>query len=145
MALLRFYSTGVPCYRDESADEKYSTLVNRFNNGFGSYPSDPATNISETDKEYSIRMALPGVLKEDIRVDHDKGYLTISIVKNVENKEDGKYSLREFNYSGASRTFKTGKGIDVEKITARHENGILTVNLPKKEPVNIPVRSVTVA
>ena len=132
MALLRFYSTGLPFYRDEREDESMDWVLRRFN----PENRELSANIFEKDKEFSLELALPGVDKKDIRMKHEKGYLTISVENNKENSAGEKYALREFNYSGLSRTFKTGKEINAEMISAQYENGILSVHLPKKETVS---------
>jgi len=147
MSLFRFYNSGVPCYRDESANNAYEGLISHFNSGYSGYNPNqiPASNISETDSEYSLSIALPGVDKKDIRIQHEKGYLTVRVEKNGENKYSEQYSLREFDYSGASRVFRTGEKIDSEKITAEYDKGILTVHLPKREAfINKPAQLISV-
>jgi len=145
MAFIRFYNPVVPFYRDENENEAYDMLVHRFNSISNGSQVFPAANIAETDKEYSIEMALPGVAKKDIHVQHEKELLTISIDGSSEKKEKEDFTRREFNYSGASRSFKTGEKVDRENITARYENGILTVHLPKKEVMaDKPVQSISI-
>ena len=135
MSLIRFYNSGVPCYRDESANEAYEGLIQHFNSGYnGYYPKQvPAANVSETDLEYSLSIALPGVAKKDIHIQHERGYLTVRVEKNGEIPESEQFTRHEFDYSGASRVFRTGEKIDSERITAGYENGILTIHLPKRE------------
>ena len=135
MAFIRFYNPDL-CYRDENSNEAYENLLQRFNRGFVSNHGDaPAANIMETETAFQVEMALPGVDKKDIRVEHEKGILTIRIEKSEENKEKEGYTRKEFDFSGASRTFRTGEKIDAENISARYENGVLTVQLPKRKPL----------
>jgi HSP20 family protein len=144
MAFIRFYNPDL-YNRDENSDEAYEKLVQRFNSGFCLNQGDaPASNIMETETSFRIEMALPGVDKKDIRVEHDKGILTIRIEKSEENKEKEGYTRKEFDFTGASRTFRTGEKIDAENISARYENGVLTVQLPKKEAFVKPSRMISV-
>ena len=144
MAFIRFYNPDL-CNRDENSNEAYENLIQRFNHGFGLNHNDaPAANIMETETGFQIEMALPGVDKKDIRVEHDKGILTIRIEKSGENKEKEGYTRKEFDFSGASRTFRTGEKIDAENISARYENGVLTVQLPKKEAFLKPAKMISV-
>jgi HSP20 family protein len=148
MAYIRFYSPVQPGYRDENSNEAYKQLIRHINtnSNCGCYQgSVPASNISETDKEFRIEIALPGVDKKNINVRHDKGYLSITVEKPVENESDESYTRHEFDYQGASRTFKTGDKIDADNIAAKYENGILTLTLPKKESyVNKPAQAIIV-
>jgi HSP20 family protein len=82
--------------------------------------------------------------KKDIRVEHEKGILTIRLEKSEENKDNEGYTRKEFDFSGASRTFRTGEKIDTENISARYENGVLTVQLPKKEAFVKPAKLIPV-
>ena len=147
MSIFRFYNSGVPCYRDESVDDAYKGLLSRFNSAYNGYNPQPipASNVSETDSEYSLSIALPGVDKKDIHIQHEKGYLTVRVERKDENKESELFTRREFDFSGASRVFRTGEKVDSEKITAGYENGILTVHLPKREAfVNKPAQLISV-
>jgi HSP20 family protein len=141
MTLIRFYNPDL-FNRDENVNEAYNRWMERFNNG----GMVPAANVSETDTAYGIEMALPGVDKNQIRVEHEKGFLTIRVenTSKDENEKNG-YARKEFDFSGASRTFRTGEKVDAENITARYENGILTVYLPKKEQyTNKPAKMISI-
>jgi HSP20 family protein len=148
MAYIRFYNPYYSANRDENTSEAYEQLIRSINAGnhCGCNKGNiPATNISETEKEYRIEMALPGVDKKDIVIKHENGYLNISVNKPAETENEENHNRYEFDYSGASRTFKTGDRVDVDKITAKYENGILIVGLPKKEAyVNKSSQSIVV-
>ena len=94
------------------------------------------TDVKETDKGYEVAVDLPGVKKDDVTVELKDGYMTISAKKNVNNDEkdkDGKYIRRE-RYSGEmSRSFYVGKDMTENDIHASFEDGILKLELPKKE------------
>ena len=96
--------------------------------------SIPAVNVVETIDEFKIEVAAPGYGKDDFKIDLDKNVLTISSEKEHKQEEkDERYMRREFSYARFSRSFNIHDSIDVDKISAKHENGILTVALPKKE------------
>ena len=94
------------------------------------------TDIKESDEGYQIDMELPGFKKEDIKADLSDGYLTIS-ASHTENKEDKdkktKYIRRE-RFSGCyERSFYVGDALTQDDIKAKFSDGVLTVNVPKKE------------
>ncbi|MCS6820030.1 MAG: Hsp20/alpha crystallin family protein [Chitinophagales bacterium] len=94
----------------------------------------PAANIAETDKEYSIELAVPGFKKEEFKIKVDKDVLTISAESESETKEEKKeYTRREYNYSSFSRSFRLPDNVKDDAIKARYENGILKLSLPKTE------------
>ena len=92
----------------------------------------PAVNIKELEKGFEIEVAVPGLRKEDFSITLDKGLLTISSESKMENKEESdKYTRREFSFNSFRRSFNLPDSVDMDKIKARHENGILTIVLPK--------------
>lgn len=95
----------------------------------------PAVNVKETDKGYVMEIAAPGLKKEYCRVSLDnEGNLNLKIEDKFEHKEENKkehYLRREFNYSNYEQTYVLPEDVDKEKISAKVENGILTVELPK--------------
>ncbi|MBR1476585.1 MAG: Hsp20/alpha crystallin family protein [Lachnospiraceae bacterium] len=94
------------------------------------------TDVKETENGYELSIGLPGVKKEDIQAELKDGYLTINATTNSENEEKdekGKYIRRE-RYSGsASRSFYVGEDVHEDEIKAKYENGVLTLDIPKKE------------
>ena len=94
----------------------------------------PATNIVETDKEFKLELSAPGMNKEDFKLDVDNGMLTVLAEKEAQKEEDTKnYTRKEFVYGCFSRSFTLPKSIDSDKIKAEYKNGILNIELPKKE------------
>lgn len=95
----------------------------------------PAVNVKERDKGYVMEIAAPGLKKEYCRVSLDnEGNLNLKIEDKFEHKEENKkehYLRREFNYSNYEQTYVLPEDVDKEKISAKVENGILTVELPK--------------
>ena len=95
----------------------------------------PAINVFETEKEYKVELAAPGMTKEDFNVHIDEeNNLVISMEKKTENKEEkkeGRYLRREFSYSKFQQTIIHPDDVDKEKISAQVENGVLNIDLPK--------------
>ena len=100
----------------------------------------PAINVFETEKEYKVELAAPGMTKEDFNVHIDEeNNRVISMEKKTENKEEsnqdekkeGRYLRREFSYSKFQQTMILPDDVDKEKISAQVENGVLNINLPK--------------
>lgn len=98
----------------------------------------PAVNIKETADSYEVELAAPGMTKKDFKVELDGNKLTISSEKSnqSESGDNEKYSLREFSYQSFQRTFNLQKDVmDIEKIEAKYEHGLLHLVIPKKEEV----------
>lgn len=96
----------------------------------------PAVNIKETAEHYEVEVAAPGMTKKDFKIELDGNSLTIRSEKTnqKESPEGEKYSLKEFSYQSFQRTFTLQKDVvDIEKIQARYENGLLLLSIPKKE------------
>lgn len=94
----------------------------------------PAVNIKETETEFQIDVAAPGLDKKDFNVEIENDLLTISSTKEESNEENlDHYSCKEFNYAQFSRSFSLPESIDAEKIKASHKNGVLSIHLPKKD------------
>jgi len=91
-------------------------------------------DVREKDDEFIVEAELPGVKKEEIGIDLDEDLLTISVKRNEEiDEKNERYIRRERKYGMMSRSFSIAN-VDPEKATARLENGILTLVLPKKKP-----------
>jgi HSP20 family protein len=95
----------------------------------------PAVNISENDKEWKLEVSAPGFSKEDFKINLEKEVLSVSAEHKEEvNKNEKNYTRREFSYGSFSRSFRIKENtVDVEKIGAAYENGILNITLPKME------------
>jgi HSP20 family protein len=98
----------------------------------------PAVNIKETLENYEVELAAPGMTKKDFKIELNGNSLTISSEKShqyEENKSE-KYFRKEFSYQSFQRTFTLQKEVvDIEKIEAKYENGLLHLLIPKKEEV----------
>ena len=97
----------------------------------------PAVNVKEDEKSYVMELAAPGIKKEYCRVSiNDEGNLTIAIENKQEHKDEDKkhhYLRREFSYSNYEQNYTLPEDVVKDKISAKVENGILTVTLPKEE------------
>ena len=94
----------------------------------------PAVNVKETDKNYEITLAAPGLQKDDFRIDVNGSMITISAEKDEKKEEkDESFTRREYSYSSFSRSFSLPEDINQEKIDANYVNGELKLLLPKKE------------
>jgi len=94
------------------------------------------TDVKEKEGGYELNVELPGYKKEDVQLELKDGYLTISAEtksREDEKDQDGKYIRRERYYGSCSRSFYVGEELDQEDIRARFEDGILKVDVPKKE------------
>lgn len=96
----------------------------------------PAINVVESDKEYKVEVAAPGMKKEDFNIHlGDNNELVITMEQKNENKEEHKkYLRREFAYSKFQQSFILPDDVEKEKISASVNDGILTIDLPKHTP-----------
>lgn len=95
----------------------------------------PAANIIESETEYAINLAVPGLEKKDFIIDVEDDVLSVSADKKTETEEPkGKYNLKEYNFYSFKRTFNLPKDlVEKDKITAAYHAGELTISVPKKE------------
>ena len=99
------------------------------------------TDVTEHDDHYEIAIDLPGFKKEDVTIDLENGYLTVSAAKGVDKDENNKQGklIRQERYSGAmQRSFYVGETVTEEDIKAKMEHGLLTLCIPKKETPKLP-------
>ena len=101
--------------------------------------TSPAVNIIENEDEFRIEVAAPGMTKEDFHVDvNPDNELVISMEKKNEEKEEdskkkGTYLRREFSYSRFQQSLLLPDNVETEKISAKVENGVMTIDIPKKK------------
>lgn len=97
----------------------------------------PAVNVKETDKEFTLEVAVPGMDKKDFNLEIKNGMLIISAQKENKHEEkdkEGRYVRREFGYQSFTRSFTLPEDhVDVDNIDANYRDGILCVSIPKKE------------
>ncbi|MEO7048601.1 MAG: Hsp20/alpha crystallin family protein, partial [Ferruginibacter sp.] len=100
----------------------------------------PAVNIKETAENYEVEVAAPGMNKKDFKVELDGNNLMITSQRSdqKEEKEAEHYSRKEFSYQSFQRSFKLQKDVvDIDKIQAKYENGLLQLLIPKKEEAKL--------
>ena len=91
------------------------------------------TDVKETETGYEVDVDLPGFAKDEIKLELNNGYLTISTEKSLEKESSGKM-LRQERYVGTmQRSFYVGDTLTEEDIKAKYENGVLSLTIPKKE------------
>ena len=102
----------------------------------------PAVNVIDEEKDYKVEVAAPGMTKEDfqIKLDNDNN-LIIALEKKTQTedheKKNHKYLRREFSYSKFQQAFTLPEDVEKDKITAKMNDGVLTIDIPKKEPTPV--------
>ncbi len=108
----------------------------------------PAVNIKEDGDGFTVEMAVPGMNKEDFKINLENEVLTISAERKTENeeKEGERYTRREFSYESFQRSFHLPKStVDYEQIKAKYDSGVLSIRIPKREEAKaLPVRQIAV-
>lgn len=111
---------------DDDLDDFFKPTVRR---------NDAKCDIYEKDGVYHVEMDIPGYDKKDINIEVKDGYLTVTASKEKEEEnKDKNYIRRERVYGSFSRSFALGD-VDVDKIDAKFENGILDIVIPKEEVI----------
>jgi HSP20 family protein len=147
MSLVKFNSS-------KPAERPFDSFLNDFFEGefFPSRPAGtrlgtvPHANIKETGEAYHVELAAPGMKKEDFRVELNDELLTIRAERKLENEEKKeRYTKREFNFTSFVRSFRLPEEVEVEKIAAAYQDGILTIEIPKVESkAKVKVREISV-
>lgn len=105
----------------------------------------PAVNIAETENEFHIELAAPGLKKDDFKINLDKDVLSVSVEKKSETTDETKkYSKREYSYQSFVRSFTLPESVDHSKIDAEYTDGILKLSIAKKEEAKIQSREIAV-
>ncbi len=108
----------------------------------------PAVNVRETNDNFAIEVAAPGMKRDDFKVELDNNVLTISSQREEkqEQQQDENYTRREFNYQYFQRSFTLPENkVEGEKIAARYADGILHITVPKKEEAKVkPIKQITI-
>jgi HSP20 family protein len=134
MSIVR-YSTG-----NDFVPTSFSNLIDRFfsdslaRTGGSAYSFVPKVDILETSTSYEIQVAIPGVNKEDFKIDLNDNHLTISGERKfAKEKKENDLHVVETQYGNFSRSFALPENVDAGKINAAYNNGILEITIPKDE------------
>ncbi len=105
-------------------------------------------NVKETDKGYQLELIAPGFEKTDFKISHDQNLLTVSVEKKKEDQfgaaPQEKQIRREYSFRSFKRSFTLDEKIDATNIEASYINGVLILNLPKKETVNVSTKEIVI-
>lgn len=105
----------------------------------------PAANISETEDHFHVELAAPGLKKKDIKLNLDRNVLSISAEQRTENGDQQKnYSKREFSYASWVRSFTLPESADAENIEAAYTDGVLKVDIAKREEAKMVRRQIEI-
>lgn len=147
MAYVKFNSRPFEGTFNNFVDDLFTELPVLFKTDFnnperkGSVP----VNVKETEKSYLLEVVAPGFEKNDFKVNLDQDLLTISAEKKSEAKaENEKQVRREYNFRSFKRSFTLDEKIDATNIEASYVNGVLTLNLPKKEAVKAAATEIVI-
>jgi HSP20 family protein len=148
MALVRLNNRDFAPVRNsyKGVDDMFNWFLNE-KPSFGECNNYPSANILETEDDFKIEMLVPGYTKEDIRIQFENGFLSISH-EGADKGEDelDKYISREFYRKDFNRRFKLSDRLASEKINASYENGVLEIAIPKKEEAKAkPVQEISIS
>ncbi len=105
----------------------------------------PAVNVSETEGNYHIELAAPGLKKDDFKLSLDQNVLNISVEQTTDQHDSGKnYSKREFSYNSFVRSFTLPESADENIIDASYSDGILRIDIAKREEAKAVRRQITI-
>jgi len=114
---------------------------NFFDNGFENSFS-PKVDIVENEKSFDFNFAVPGMKKEDLNIEIDKGHLTVSGERKIDSTKDNYHSI-ETGYGKFSRSFQLPENINEDKIDAIHQDGILNISV-MKDPKSIVKKTIKI-
>lgn len=127
-----WFSPLFPSLFDDFFGREWVDLRNSFSGG----SALPAVNVKQEPDQFVLEVAAPGLNREDFRIELDQQVLTISSKKETRNEtrdENGNYTRREFGYTAFSRSFTLPETVKTEGISARYDQGVLYVHIPKHE------------
>lgn len=132
MSLIRWTNRNLPTWN--------SWVDNFFNNegllhSLGSESAVPAVNISETENQYELELAAPGMNKKDFNVEVENGNLCISSESETsEETEEKNFTRKEYSYNSFRRSFSLPENASDSEINAQYKDGVLHISIPKTEP-----------
>jgi len=130
---------------NNQTNDLFNYFWNNWDSGYGY--SAPAANIIESEDSFKIELVTPGLEKSDFKIRVEDNILDISFEGNSKESqtENQRYSRHEFRIRPFSRKFRLSNWVDLEKISATYDKGILVVEIPKKEEAKAkPVREIAI-
>lgn len=144
--LLQKRKTDLPIWEDVFGSFFNNDLLNFPQNYKEINSSFPAANIKDNDSEFNIELAIPGKKKEDFKIDVNENILTISSQEEKSNEEKGEnFTRKEFSYKSFKRSFKLPEVAEFENSTAKYEDGILKIVIPKKKNTKEAIKQITIS
>lgn len=135
MSIVRYNTT-----LNDFTPTTFSNLIDRFFNetisrgGGSAYSFVPKVDVVESEKAYELHVAVPGMNKEDFKIDLNDNYLTVSGERKfTREKNDNDFRSIETQYGTFSRSFALPEDVDAASIHAKYNNGILEILVPKDE------------
>ena len=130
-------------------DGLFNDLPVIYKNDVQTWKGHAPVNIQETEKHYIIDVVAPGFEKSDFKINVDQNILTVAVERKEEIKESAddvkqKQIRKEYSYSSFKRSFTIDDKTDTAGIEAKYNNGVLTLNLPKKETVKASVKEINI-
>jgi len=144
MTLIRRVNNNYPVFQNWLED--FIAPVQQYNNS-RIRTSVPAVNIAEDENKFEIEFAVPGLTKSDFSINLDNDTLTVKSEKENSNEENNSnYTRKEFSYSAFERSFTLPDAADGEKIKAEYKEGILSIEIPKKEEAKVkPAKEILIS
>lgn len=107
------------------------------------------TDIKETENGYQLDVEMPGFDKKDIKIALENGYLTVSAQKSSKDEEGNEKNkneryIRKECMVSCSRSYYVGNDVEKENVKAKYENGMLTLNVPKSQPKQLPSHNIEI-
>src|ERR1700761_1785708 len=137
-------------------EKRNSSLLPGFNDVFETIFNDtffndramtrvPAVNISETENNYHVELAAPGLKKEDFKLNLENNVLNVSVEQSANHEDNQKnYSKREYSYSSFVRSFTLPDSADDSQIEASYTDGILRIDIAKREEAKTVRRQIEI-
>ena len=108
------------------------------------HSNGPSANVYETDAAFTIELATPGFFRDDLTIDVKDRLLSVRAETVTEPNDDVTFLRREFTRSPFVRTYQLPDEVDAERVDAAYQNGILTLTLPKYDPVESAARRIEI-
>lgn len=147
MTLVKFQNRPSNKSFNNFMDDFFATVPSILRDDFvtPSFRSFTPVNIRETENGYVLELVAPGFQKEDFKINLDNNTLTISVEKKEETEnQNEKFIRKEYKQQSFSRSFTIDENIDAENISAKYVNGVLTLNLAKKQEVKPQVKEISI-